>query len=207
MTPCAWRKSVLLAATTLSLLIAVRCAAGLDAPIKRAAPPLAFDLFRTPDIPRDPILPFDQLGDRPRHWVRVEVQAARAYAQDWLRSTGFSLLEDRDSEGRHRYQVFSRRLTQDWPEVRVHTRIGRPVLSAGLQPRRNVPAFGLTIPGPGYVIEAEGFQDRELGWSLMGRVYGSSDPGARIRYGVAVPFTLRRPSVGVLFQLQVRLGD
>lgn len=142
-----------------------------------------------------------------RHRLYLEVDGARAQAEDWLHTAGFFLFEQRDSEGRRSYQMMSGALADDWPTVQLHARVGGPQLSAGLQPRRDVPALGLTIPGKTYTLELEGLKDRRLGTALMAHLRWS-DARRRIQYGIAVPVALGGDhSVGVLVQLRVSLDE
>lgn len=141
-----------------------------------------------------------------RHWFSLEIAGARAQAEDWLHANGLSLLEDRDSEGRRSYQVMSQNLASDWQAVQLHARLGGPQLSAGLRPRREIPALGITIPAQAYAFEFEGVKDRALGTALMTRM-SWSDPQRRLQYGIAMPIAVSGThSIGVLFQLRLKLN-
>lgn len=167
---------------------------------------IVLDLFHSEDK-RLPIQPSARLLQQPRHRLFLEVDGARAQAKDWLHTAGFSLFEQRDSEGRRSYEVMSGTLANDWPSLQLHARVGGPQLSAGLRPRREVPALGLTIPGDGYTFEFEALKDRSLGTALMARVRWG-DAGQRIQYGVAVPLMLGGThSIGALIQVRVSLDE
>ena len=140
-----------------------------------------------------------------RHWFSLEIAGARAQAEDWLHANGLSLLEDRDSEGRRSYQVMSQNLATDSQTVQFHARLGGPQLSAGLRPRREIPALGITVPAQAYAFELEGVKDRALGTALMTRISWSG-PQRRLQYGIAVPLAISGThSIGVLFQLRLKL--
>jgi len=144
--------------------------------------------------------------ERARQRFRIELQRARAQAEDWLHDAGFSLLEERDSEGKRTYALLSGTLVADGPVIRFHARVGRPQLSAGLTVRRNRPAFGFTIPWQQYTVEMEALEDQELGYMLMGR-FRWSDPQRRLQYGLAFPLSFEDGgSIGVVLQVHVRFG-
>jgi hypothetical protein len=141
---------------------------------------------------------------QPRDRLRLELVGARAQAEDWLRDAGFSLLEDRDGDGRRSYAVISQPLIGNGPVIRVHARVGRPQLSAGLTVRRDRPAFGMTMPWRRYTFELEGFDDQDEGYMLMGR-FQWSDRQRRVQYGLALPVDVDNdPSIGILVQLRLR---
>src|SRR5207253_184173 len=131
------------------------------------------DLFLRLDTTPTRLLAAEGLVGQSRHRFHLEMEGARTQAQDWLRDAGFSLLEERDLEGRRSYQVVSSAPPDDF-NLRVHARLGLPQLSAGLRPRREVPAIGAMIPWQGYAFELEALSDRTLGWELMGRARWSS---------------------------------
>jgi hypothetical protein len=140
-----------------------------------------------------------------RHRFRIELQGARAQAEDWLHSAGFSLLEERDVEGRRSYAVLSGALISDGPLVRLHARVGNPQLWAGLHLRRAVPAIGVTMPWREFTVEMEGVADKTRGYLMMASLC-RSDALQRVRYGIALPIAVgAHPSIGALFQLQVRI--
>ncbi len=142
----------------------------------------------------------------PRHRFYLEVDGAGAQARDWLHTAGFALFEQRDGEGRRSYQVMGA-VADDWPTVKLHARVGGPQLSAGLNPRREVPALGFTIPGETYTLELEGLKDRRLGTALMARIRWG-DARQRVQYGIALPLAVSgTPSVGVLLQLRIALDE
>jgi hypothetical protein len=142
----------------------------------------------------------------PRHRLYLELDGARAQAEDWLRQGGFALLEERDLDNRRSYQVVSNPTT-DWPGVRLHARIGRPQLSAGLQPRRQIPALGISIPWERYEFQLEGLSDHRFGWALLWQLQWS-DAQRRVQWGVALPLGISHgPSVGALFQLRLRFSE
>jgi hypothetical protein len=143
----------------------------------------------------------------PRHRFYLEVDGAGAQARDWLHTAGFALWEQRDSEGRRSYQVMSGAVANDLPTVHLHARIGGPQLSAGLNPRREVPALGFTVPSESYTLEFEGLKDHRLGTALMARVRWS-DVRRHLQYGVALPIAVSgTPSIGLLLQLRIALGE
>lgn len=142
-----------------------------------------------------------------QHRFRLELEGARAQAEDWLHDAGFSLLEERDGDGRNSYSVISAVLVADWPAVRVRARIGGPQLSAGLQVRRQTPAIGITLPLKAYNVELEGLQEKNLGYLLMGSLRWS-DKTQRIEYGVSVPLAFKGgPTLGVLLQVRIRFDQ
>lgn len=169
--------------------------------------PASLDLFHLADVPSARALAVGQLGGKARQRFYVELAGARSQAQDWARDAGFQLLEDRDGEGRRTYQLISGTLGSEWTPVRLHARLGLPQLSAGMRQRRNVPAFGASIPWQRCALEIEALQDRRLGWAVMSRFHWS-DPKQRLQYGVALPLKIGgSPSVGVLLQLTLRWGQ
>jgi hypothetical protein len=141
-----------------------------------------------------------------RHRFKIELEGARARAENWLHDAGFSLLEGRDVHGKRTYTVISGPLTWHWPALRFRTRFGYPRLSAGLDPEPNMPAVGFVLLLEQVTVEFEGLDDKELGYILMGvlRWSGQSD---RVQYGIALPIALERGgSAGALLQVRVRLG-
>ena len=136
----------------------------------------------------------------------LEMVGARAQAEDWLHDAGFSLLEERDAEGRRSYTVLKDTSLTEWPVVRLRARIGRPQLAAGLRVRRELPAIGIMVPWQRYTLELEGLDDRALGYVFIGTVRWS-DELQRLQYGVALPIGMRdRASVGALLQIRLRFG-
>jgi hypothetical protein len=205
MVRCENIRAVAVQAVALWLMTSEPSASGETIPLPRARP-AQINLFLQFDTHALQPLAADRYVQQPRHWLRLEAEGARVQAEDWLRDAGFSLLEVRDVEGRRSYQVISSTPTDESPGVRVHARIGLPQLSAGLQPRREVPAIGAMIPWKRYAFELEALDDRRVGWEVMGRVQWSN-PNERVQYGVALPLALRGgPSVGVLFQVRMRWG-
>jgi len=143
----------------------------------------------------------------PRPRLYLEIDGAGVQARDWLHTAGFALFEQRDSEGRRSYQVMSGAFADDWPTTKLHARVGGPQLSAGLNPRREVPALGFTFPSESYTLELEGLKDRRLGTALMARIRWG-DARQRLQYGIALPVAVSRThSVGVLLQLRITLGE
>jgi hypothetical protein len=141
-----------------------------------------------------------------RHPFRVELEGARAQAEDWLHDAGFSLLEERDGDGRRGYAVISGALVSDGPIIRLRARFGERHLPANFRVRSEMPAIGITMPWGPYSLEFEGVQDSALGYVLMQSIQWS-DPRRRVQWGFALPVALRHgPSVGALLQLRVRLG-
>ncbi|MBI4517118.1 MAG: hypothetical protein HY699_15030 [Deltaproteobacteria bacterium] len=142
-----------------------------------------------------------------RHRLQLEVAGARVQTEDWLRAAGFSLLEQRDGEGRRSYTVVSDALAAQWPEVRLRAQFGGPQLSAGLRSRRGPVSVALTIPWQGYAVELESREDRTFGYSLLVALR-SRDRQQRLQYGLALPMSLERaPNFGIVLQLRLRLGD
>jgi len=169
--------------------------------------PAGLDLFHLSDTPAARVLSVGGPGGDPRHRFYLELAGARSQAEDWARDAGFLLLEDRDGEGRRTYQLISGTLASEWTPVSLHARLGLPQLSAGLRQRREVPAFGASIPWQRCALEIEALQDRGLGWAVMSRFHWS-DARQRLEYGVALPLKIAgSPSVGVLLQLRVRWGQ
>jgi hypothetical protein len=206
MVRCENIRAVAVQAVALWLLTSEPSAGGDLIPTPRARPAEInlFLQFDTPSSSRP--LAVDRYLRQPPHWLHLEAQGARLQAEDWLRDAGFSLLEERDSEGRRSYQVISSTPTDESPGVRFHARIGLPQLSAGLEPRRNMPAIGAMIPWKRYAFELEGLNEHRLGWELMGRARWSA-PDEHLQYGIAIPLAVRGgPSVGVLFQVRMRWG-
>src|SRR2546422_685559 len=127
------RAGVVVQTIVLWLLSAGPSAAADAMPVHQSRPG-EVDLFLQFDKYTAPLLTgADRFARRPRHWLHLEVEAARAQAQDWLRESGFSLLEERDGDGRRSYQVISSTPADEWPAMRVHARVGLPELSAGLR--------------------------------------------------------------------------
>ncbi|HVO26074.1 MAG TPA: hypothetical protein VMW56_20860 [Candidatus Margulisiibacteriota bacterium] len=143
----------------------------------------------------------------PRSRLYLEVDGAGSQARDWLHTAGFALFEQRDGEGRRSYQVMSGAVADDWPTIQLHARVGGPQLSAGLNPRREVPALGFTVPSASYTLELEGLKDRRLGTALMARMRWS-DAQQRLQCAIALPVAVSgTPSVGVLLQLRIALDE
>ena len=146
------------------------------------------------------------VGRTLRHRFHLELDGARAQAEDWLHSAGFSLLEERDAEGRRSYSVISAALTSDWPVIRMRARLGQPQVSAGLHARREMPAIGVMVPWEQYTFELEGIQDKVRGYLFMGTLRWS-DPQQRVQYGIALPVGVgAAASVGALLQVRVRFA-
>lgn len=142
-----------------------------------------------------------------QHRYRLELEGARAQAQDWLHEAGFSLLEERDVEGQRSYAVLSGALVAEWPMVRLRLRMGAPQLSAGLRVRQSVPAVGLTIPWRDYAFDLEGVQEKNLGYLFMATL-SRTDPHGRFQYGIAFPMAVGSgPSVGALLQVRMRFDQ
>jgi hypothetical protein len=138
--------------------------------------------------------------------VLLEVEGAREQAEDWLHSSGFSLLEQKDQHGRSSYVVMSETFTRRMPTMRIRARMGRPELSAGMRLSDESPAIGVTIPWQRYTFELEGLNDGRLGYAVVGSARWSR-ADRRLQYGVAMPVALSHgPSLGVIFQLGVRFG-
>lgn len=188
------------------LYVLTTAAAAEPSPPNANAQGLQIDLFHAVDSVARILTINPRLG-RARHRFRLELQGARAQAEDWLRDAGFSLLEERDGEGQRSYAVISGALVTEWPVVRLRVRVGNPQLAAGLRLRRNVPAIGLTIPWGEYAFEVEGAQEKNLGYLFMATL-SRSDPQQRFQYGIAFPVTFGAgPSVGALLQLRMRFGQ
>jgi hypothetical protein len=205
MVRCENIRAVAVQAVALWLMSTEPSAAGDRAPLPRVRA-AAINLFIQLDTPVLQPLAIDRSVGKPRHWLRLEAEGARLQAEDWLRDAGFSLLEERDAEGRRSYQVVSSTPTDESPGARVHARIGLPQLSAGLRPRREMPAIGAMIPWHQYALELEALDERKVGWELMGRVRWSA-PDEQLQYGIALPVAVRGgPSLGVLFQVRLRWG-
>jgi len=188
-------------------VLAASSSAGSDTLPAHPARPKEIELLHLTEARGAPRLVVREPVRRVRHRFSAEMNGARAQAEDWLRTSGFSLLESRDSEGRRSYELISGTLASQAPAMRFHTRIGRPRLSSGLRPSRKVPALGLTIPGDTYTVELEGLRDSDFGWALMGSVRWG-DPHQRVQYGIALPIMVGdTSSVGALLQLRVRFGD
>jgi hypothetical protein len=206
MVRCENIRAVAVQAVALWLMTSEPSAGGDTIPLPRARPAeinlfLQFDTHALQPLAGAPYV------RQPRHWLRLEAEGARVQAEDWLRDAGFSLLEERDVEGRRSYQVTSSTPTDESPGVRIHARVGLPQLSAGLQPRREVPAIGAMIPWNRYAFELEALDDRGVGWEVMGRVRWTN-ANEHVQYGVALPLALRGgPSVGLLFQVRMRWGQ
>jgi hypothetical protein len=136
----------------------------------------------------------------------AEAAGPRRQTEDWLNDAGFSLLEQRDAEGKRSYEVLSNDSATNWGKVQMHARIGRPYQSAGFDVRREFPALGVTIPLEPCTFELEGLNDHDLGWLLMARAGWSANE--RLQYGVAVPLALGQdPTFGVVFQVRMHFGD
>lgn len=148
----------------------------------------------------------DHVVGHSRHRFRLELEGARAQAEDWLHDAGFSLLEERDVEGHHTYAVISGALTIDGPAIQLRARLGQPALSAGMRLRSDRPAIGVVMPFSPYSLELEGLEDRSLGYVVMGTLRWT-DAQQRVQYGLALPLAVGRGhSMGALLQLRVRFG-
>lgn len=136
----------------------------------------------------------------------LELNGARASAEDWLRDAGLSVREERDPEGHRSYTVLSDTLLSADPVIRLRAQVGRPELAAGLRLRQNSATLGLTIPWQRYVVELEGVDDRSLGCVFLGSLRWR-DAHDHLQYGVAVPIAAgRAPAVGVLLQLHLQFS-
>jgi hypothetical protein len=196
--------SVLTEAALLCLLASAGAADRPSAPSNLGRPPIQF--FHDVQPPAR-LFTFDRPLGRSRHRFRLELEGARAQAQDWLHDGGFFLLEERDAEGRRSYEVRSHTLVTDWPVVRLRARVGQPQLAAGMRMRRNTPALGFTIPWQQYAFEFEGVEERSLGYLFLGTLRWA-DPSQRLQCGVAVPIAVGgNPSVGALLQIRMRIGQ
>lgn len=190
----------------ISCVLGVSQSTAQDVARHGAPSPREIRLLQDADAPTIRLLDTGRALERPKHWVRMELQAARAQAEDWLKDAGLSLLEERDPEGRRRYQLTSDVLSDNWPLLRLRARLGRPELSAGLRVRRDVPAVGITVPWQRYAFELEGLADHDLGYAFTGSMRWS-DPQGSVQYGLAFPLAFRGgASIGVLLQFGVRLG-
>src|SRR5439155_481204 len=145
MVRCENIRAVAVQAVALWLMSAEPSAGDDTIPVPRARP-AQINLFLQVDTHSVRPLAADRYLRQVPHWLHLEAAGARVQAEDWLRDAGFSLLDERDSEGRHSYQVISSASADDGPTVRVHARFGLPQLSAGLRPRREMPAVGAMIP-------------------------------------------------------------
>lgn len=138
--------------------------------------------------------------------ILLEVEGAGRQAEDWLRNGGFSLFEEKDHHGRRSYVVMSETFTRRVPTMRIRARMGLPQLSAGMRPSGESPAIGVTVPWQRYMFELEGFNDRRLGYAVVGSARWS-EANRRLQYGIAMPVALSRgPSVGFVLQVGVRFG-
>jgi hypothetical protein len=185
-------------------ILAAACGSATDSEAVDAVAHPVVDLFHL-QLFRVPASPDRRVVPHPGAWFALEIAGARAQTEDWLHANGLSLLEDRDGEGRRSYEVLSHNLAMDWQAVQVHARLGGPQLSAGLRPRRDIPALGITIPTRAYAFEFEGVKDRSLGTALMTRMSWSA-PERRLQYGIAVPIAISGThAIGVLLQLRLTL--
>ena len=193
---------VLVEATLLFVFTSVSGAAELSPPDKTSQPHI--ELFQEIETLAR-LFTLDRAVGHSRHRLRLELQGARAQAEDWLHDAGFSLLEERDLDGHHSYAVVSGALTTDWPVIRLRARLGQAAPFTGMRLRDDLPAIGVAVPYQRYTVELEGAQDRSLGYVVMGTLRWS-DPQQRVQYGIALPLAVGRgPSIGTLFQLRIRL--
>ncbi len=155
-----------------------------------------------PDRPA--VRPTDVKG--PVDWVKLQLSGARSQATDWIEDGGFSLLRDRDSRGSQRFTMAAGALTTKWGSFHLRARVGRPELSAGLRPRRQYPAFGVTVPWEQFTFELEALDDKDFGYSILSglRWRQAND---RVQYGIALPFSVGEPSVAAILQILIRLDD
>lgn len=143
----------------------------------------------------------------PISWLTLQLSGARSQAADWMADGGVSLLKDRDAHGSKRFTMASGALTTKWASLHFRARVGRPEMSAGLQPRRHAPAFGVTIPWDQFTLELEAMDDKDFGYSLLTGMRWSQ-PGRRVQYGVALPMSIGDdPSVAAILQILIRLDD
>src|SRR5882724_3319821 len=99
-------RAVAVQAVALWLMTSEPSAGGDTIPVHRARP-APINLFFQFDTPTPQPLAVDRYVGKRRHWLRLEVEGARLQAEDWRRDAGFSVLEERDAEGRRSYQVVS----------------------------------------------------------------------------------------------------
>ena len=192
---------VLAEAVLLHILTAVASAA--DQAVQSAPPRI--ELIHTTYAPVR-LFTFQSPVNQSRHRFKLEIEGARLQAEDWLHDAGFSLLEERDGDGRRGYAVISGALVSEGPIIRLRARFGERQLPASLSVRSEMPAIGITMPWRQYSVEFEGVQDRSLGYVLM-QSFHWSDPRRRVQWGFAVPVAIRHGlSVGALLELRVRLG-
>lgn len=143
----------------------------------------------------------------PVSWLTLQLSGARSQAVDWMADGGVSLLKDRDAYGSKRYTMASGALTTKWAAFHFRARVGRPEMSAGLQPRRHAPAFGVTIPWERFTLELEAMDDKDFGYSLLTGLRWSQ-PDRRVQYGVALPMSIGDgPSVAAILQILIRFDD
>ncbi len=194
--------SVLAEAVLFHLMTAGVCAADPFTP----SAPTHIELI---DNTRPPIqlFTFASPVSQSRHRFKLELEGARVQAEDWLHDAGFSLLEERDGDGRRGYAVISGALVSEGPIIRFRARFGERQLPASMSVRSEMPAIGITMPWRQCSVEFEGVQDRSLGYVLMQSIHWG-DPQRRVHWGFAVPVAVRHGlSVGALLQLNVRLGS
>lgn len=143
----------------------------------------------------------------PVDWVKLQLTGARSQATNWMQDSGFSLLRDRDSRGSQRFTMAAGALTTKWASFHLRARVGRPELSAGLRPRRQTPAFGVTVPWERFTFELEALDDKDFGYSVLGGLRWRQGDG-RVQYGVALPVSLGQgASMGAILQVLIRLDD
>jgi hypothetical protein len=145
--------------------------------------------------------------DGPVDWLKLQVSGARSQAVDWMQDTGFSLLRDRDSQGSRRFTMATGGLTTKWATFHLRARVGRPELSAGLRPRRQTPAFGITVPWDQFTFELEALDDKDFGYTVLSGLRWA-EKGSRVQYGLALPVSVGDgPSVAAILQVLIRLDD
>jgi len=203
MTRRAYGAGVLAEALLLGLVTAMAAAADPPAaPLPRSH--RRIQLFQAREVGGASRLTGAAIAPLPQRFT-LEMAGARSNAQDWLHDAGFSLLEDRDSEGQRSYTLQSGTLASTAPLVHLQARVGRPELAAGLRLNHNSASVGLTMPLPHSVIEIEGVDNRGAGYGFLGSLRWH-DARDRLQYGVALPVAIGKgAAVGVLFQLRCTL--
>jgi hypothetical protein len=153
---------------------------------------------------RPSVRPTDVKG--PVDWIKLQLSGARSQATHWIEDSGFSLLRDRDSRGSQRFTMAAGALTTKWASFHLRARVGRPEMSAGLRPRRQYPAFGVTVPWDRFTFELEALNDKDFGYSILSGFRWHQGDG-RVQYGVAMPFSVGHPEVAAILQVLIRLDD
>ena len=143
----------------------------------------------------------------PMDWVKLQVSGAQNQTSDWMQDGGFSLLRDRDSQGSRRFTMLTGGLMTKWVTFHLRARVGRPELSAGLRPRRQTPAFGITVPWKEFTFELEALDDKDFGYSVLSGFRWGHRNG-RVQYGIAMPVSVGQdPSVAAILQVLIRFDD